>query len=100
MPEPKDTTINEAYKGFSNIKCPFFPCHKNVKREFNCLFCCCPLYWIECPGPYKLYLDRRKKYRKDCTDCKLPHDGFDASWNFIQKWLEDPKPWVAPEYNS
>ncbi|MEO0035287.1 MAG: hypothetical protein RLZZ501_1310, partial [Pseudomonadota bacterium] len=31
--EPKDTTQNEAYKGFTNLNCPFYPCHQGVKRE-------------------------------------------------------------------
>lgn len=49
--EPKDTTTNEAFKGFTNDKCPFLPCHKGVKRAFNCLFCYCPLIAYDCPGP-------------------------------------------------
>ena len=91
--EPKDTTMNEAFKGFTNDKCPFLPCHKGVKRAFNCLFCYCPLIGYDCPGPYQTYTDRNGLVRKDCSACTLPHDGHEQSWNFIQKWLEYPQPW-------
>ncbi|ABN78653.1 cysteine-rich small domain-containing protein [Cereibacter sphaeroides] len=91
--EPKDTTLNEAFKGFTNRDCPFLPCHPGVKRGFNCLFCYCPLIAYECPGPYQTYTDRNGLVRKDCSGCTLPHDGYLQSWNFIQKWLEYPQPW-------
>lgn len=91
--EPKDTTTNIAFKGFTNHDCPFMPCHKGVKREFSCLFCYCTLIAYECPGPYEVFTDKHGNVRKDCTNCKLPHDGWEASWNFIQKWLENPKIW-------
>ena len=97
MPEPKDITTNEAYKGFTNWNCPFLPCHKGVKREFSCLLCYCPLIAYECPGPYKVFTDKHGNKRKDCSNCTLPHDGYHASWNFIQKWLENPKIWGGHE---
>jgi hypothetical protein len=31
--------------------------------------------------------------RKDCSACTLPHDGYQASWAFIQKWLAKPVVW-------
>jgi Zn-finger protein len=91
--EPKDTTTNEAFKGFTNEACPFLPCHPGVEREFNCLFCYCPLSAYQCPGPYKTFADRNGLTRKDCSDCTLPHNGYRRSWNFIQRWLERPVPW-------
>lgn len=97
MPEPKDLVLTYKFKGYSNIKCEFFPCHKGIKQEFSCLFCYCPLINYECPGPYKLYKDRRGNNRKDCSDCKLPHDGYEKSWSFIQKWLENPITWDKTE---
>ena len=93
--QPKDTTTNEAYKGFTNYDCPFYPCH-SVKRDFNCLFCYCPLVAYECPGPYRV-LDYNNVIRKDCMDCTLPHDGYHASWNFIQLWLKRPIIWTGHE---
>ena len=91
--QPKDLTKNESFKGFTNESCPFYPCHTNIKREFNCLFCYCPLVFLECPGHYKVFTDKNGLKRKDCKDCNLPHDGYRASWNFIQKWLEEPVVW-------
>ena len=88
--EPKDTVSTTNFKGYSNTKCEFFPCHKPHK-EFNCLFCYCPLVYLECPGPYVLFKDKNGLTRKDCSACTLPHHGYDESWRFIQKWLEKPK---------
>ena len=31
--EPKDSTNNEAFKGFTNSACPFYPCHPGVEHE-------------------------------------------------------------------
>ena len=42
--EPKDTVSTTNFKGYSNTKCEFFPCHK-PHAEFNCLFCYCPLVY-------------------------------------------------------
>lgn len=76
------------FKSFQNNDCEFFPCHKDVGDEFNCLFCYCPLINIHCPGPYKLFVDKYGNERKDCSDCSLNHKGFAKSWNFIQHQLE------------
>jgi Zn-finger protein len=91
--QPKDATSNPGFKGFTNSECPFLPCHPGVKREFNCLFCYCPLIAYECPGPYRVFTDANGVTRKDCSACTLPHDGYEASWSFIQKWLERPVVW-------
>lgn len=66
------------YKIFTNRSCEFFPCHSEIdKKEFNCLFCWCPLYCLgeECGGNYR-YLDSGVK---DCSMCKVPHkkDNYD-----------------------
>lgn len=91
--QPKDITTNEGFKGFTNTTCPFLPCHKGVHREFNCLFCYCPLIAYECPGPYQVFTSANGVRRKDCSACTLPHDGYHQSWNFIQRWLEYPVVW-------
>ena len=94
MTEPKDKVQTIYFKGFTNTNCEFFPCHKNTTNEFNCLFCYCPLVFLECPGPYEIFKDKNGLTRKDCTNCNLPHNGYKQSWNFIQLWLEKPKPWL------
>ena len=63
------------YKFFQNNNCECFPCHKidNIK-EFNCIMCFCPLYYIEnCGGDYKIL----KNGIKDCTKCLLPHYNYE-----------------------
>ena len=83
------------FQGFTNSECEFYPCHKDVKRNFNCLFCYCPLLSKECPGPYKVFVDKYGNTRKDCSDCTLPHDGIKQSWEFIQRWVS-----VAPDWDG
>ena len=60
------------YQFFSNRKCEFFPCHKiEDDKEFNCLFCYCPLYMLQdkCGGDFS-YANEIK----DCSNCLKPHD--------------------------
>lgn len=82
-----------CYKGLSNKTCEYYPCHENVKREFNCLFCYCPLYRLKCPGMYKVITDNNGQKCKDCSNCTMPHNGYEGSWHFIQSWLKEPKVW-------
>lgn len=93
MTQPKDTVQSIYFKGYTNQACEFIPCHKGVRGEFNCLFCYCPLAYLECVGPYKVFTDKHGQRRKDCSSCKLPHDGYEKSWNFIQHALEHPVSW-------
>lgn len=99
MPEPKDTIKTEKYKGFTNSECEFYPCHDTSKfkhkDEFNCIFCYCPLVWLECPGPYTVIEDADGQKRKDCSLCTLPHDGYKQSWHImnLSKWQKKPTPW-------
>ena len=62
----------ESHRFFSRKDCEYFPCHKNAGAgDFNCLFCFCPLYYIdECGGKYKY----TKSGVKDCSQCLIPHD--------------------------
>jgi Zn-finger protein len=93
--EPKNAVTTEFYKGFTNFKCEFFPCHKNILplEKYNCLFCYCPLAFLKCPGPYKIFTSNNGIIRKDCSECTLPHKGIKKSWNFIQHWLKTPINW-------
>lgn len=62
--------MDHSHKYFRNSDCQYFPCHK-VKDDafFNCLFCFCPLYWLEDCGGNPSYT----KGIKDCTGCTVPH---------------------------
>ena len=56
---------------FCNDKCEYFPCHKGVEGDFNCLFCYCPLYALgsKCGGNFSFTANGIK----DCSACALPH---------------------------
>lgn len=70
-----------SYKFFQNKDCQYFPCHKTGK--INCLFCYCPLYWLDCKGNFKI-LDNGVK---DCSECEIPHsdNGYEYIVNFIKE---------------
>ncbi|PJI09607.1 MULTISPECIES: cysteine-rich small domain-containing protein [Clostridium] len=76
--------MSENYKFFQHKNCEYFPCHK-VKNEenFNCLFCYCPLYFLEnCGGNNKDFHGI-----KDCSNCLIPHSpkGYDHIVNKIKE---------------
>ena len=57
---------------FTNRECEYFPCHEGVgERDFNCLFCFCPLYCKgrSCGGDF-VYTPGGVK---DCSSCAFPH---------------------------
>ena len=61
-----------SYKFFENTSCEYFPCHKYPHKNFNCLFCYCPLTpFKDCGGNYK-WIDEERGL-KDCSQCILPH---------------------------
>jgi len=65
-----DETLHDQF--FQNKKCRYFPCHEGVDpKEFNCLFCYCPLYVLgkNCGGNCQY----NEKGNKDCTACSFPH---------------------------
>lgn len=65
--------MNNSYRFFQNSECEYFPCHETAEgyKDFNCLFCFCPLYALDtCPGTPKY----KEGQAKDCTGCVLPHN--------------------------
>lgn len=76
--------MENSYKFFRNIDCQFFPCHQiEDKKEFNCLFCYCPLFLIEdCGGNYHL-----KGRIKDCSKCTVPHKP--SGYAYVNQVLKD-----------
>lgn len=65
--------MENSYKYFKNKGCKYFPCHKGLSDDFNCLFCYCPMYSMpNCPGS-KTYIEKNGKKIKVCTDCTFPH---------------------------
>jgi Zn-finger protein len=80
----------ETYQGFTHYECEFYPCHSGIKEEFNCLFCYCPLYNLECPGNFKWVISSTEGLIKDCSSCIISHDGYKESYDIIQLWLAHP----------
>ncbi len=64
-------------KYFENRECEFYPCH-NMENQ-NCLFCFCPLYFLDCGGNFVMIEFEDGREVKDCSECKIPHrcDGYD-----------------------
>ncbi|EPR31044.1 cysteine-rich small domain-containing protein [Alkalidesulfovibrio alkalitolerans DSM 16529] len=63
--------MKNSHRFFNNAECEYFPCHACERpEEFNCLFCFCPLYFLEdCGGSPRL----TPTGVKDCSGCALPH---------------------------
>lgn len=75
--------MKNSYRFFQNSECQFFPCHKDIDTDnFNCLFCYCPLYFIQNCGGKAIFLDNGTK---DCTHCNLPHENYDYVIQKIRK---------------
>ena len=65
--------MENCYKFFENRGCEYYPCHKGLK-DFNCLFCYCPMYKRQnCPGNPN-YKEINGKVVKLCDGCSFPHD--------------------------
>jgi len=64
--------MENNHRFFRNPDCKHFPCHEAVDdRDFNCLFCFCPLYTLgdRCGGRFTF----SKNGKKSCVECHLPH---------------------------
>lgn len=76
--------MENSYRFYCNKACSYFPCHKvENEEEFNCMFCYCPLYFLEeCGGNYTINTGM-----KDCTNCIIPHrpNGYDYINKKIKK---------------
>ncbi len=66
-----------SYRYFENKDCEYYPCHKT--KKLNCLFCFCPLYFLDCEGNFKMIEAEDGSIIKDCSNCTIPHcrDGYD-----------------------
>lgn len=74
----------DNFKFFQNKECEYFPCHKiKEEKNFNCLFCYCPLYLTNgyCGGNFTY----TKNGIKDCSNCILPHKK--ENYDYINKKL-------------
>ena len=78
--------MENSHRFFENKDCRYFPCHKGLK-DFNCLFCYCPMYFKEkCLGKPE-YKEVRGKVIKVCTNCCFPHvpEHYDDIMTFLKE---------------
>lgn len=79
-----------SYRFFRNTECKYFPCHKtSFPERFNCLFCFCPLYFMDdCGGRFT----RLESGHKDCSHCMLPHtpEGYDYVLKKLRNCFQRP----------
>lgn len=78
-----------SYRFFQNKECEYFPCHKcSDEKDFNCLFCYCPLYALgnQCGGAFTY----TKQGIKDCSKCLKPHlkDNYEHMMEKMPELLE------------
>ncbi|WP_049946044.1 ATP-binding cassette domain-containing protein [Butyrivibrio sp. WCD2001] len=67
--EDEDNTVRHS-SYFINKECEYYPCHDLDEKDFNCMFCYCPLYDMEDCGGEFTYTD---KGAKNCKNCTFPH---------------------------
>ena len=84
------------YRFFTNRECEFYPCHKTDR--INCLFCYCPLYYLDCGGHFKL----TEQGLKDCSECLIPHQegGYDYIVRKLMEAAESEKARHAAQTSS
>ncbi len=72
-------------KYFENRDCEFYPCH-GLKNQ-NCLFCFCPLYFLDCGGNFVMIECDDGRKVKDCSSCTIPHicDGYGYVLNKLKE---------------
>ncbi|MCK5718320.1 MAG: hypothetical protein KAH84_00065 [Thiomargarita sp.] len=77
---------------FENRACKYYPCHTNIKH-INCLFCYCPLYFLDCPGNYTMLklnnnptILEKSAAIKDCSQCTVVHNP-KTGWKTVQKYI-------------
>lgn len=78
--------MEQHFKYFQNTECEYFPCHNTQNlREFNCLFCYCPLYALgdKCGGDFGMIVGGIK----DCSRCLIPHQK-DSLDYIMSKWSD------------
>ena len=80
--------MENSYRFYNNKDCMYLPCHKTKNvDEFNCMFCYCPLYFLDdCGGNYQ-----NKHGIKDCSNCLIPHTpkGYDYINEKIMKYNDE-----------
>ncbi|MBI4805368.1 MAG: metal-binding protein [Desulfovibrio sp.] len=83
----QQSACQASHSFFQNRSCRYFPCHSGADTtHFNCLFCYCPLYFLEdCGGDFEMLGGI-----KDCSKCLKPHafDGYERTVGRLKEELE------------
>ncbi len=74
-----------SYRYFENRDCEYYPCH--ALDKMNCLFCFCPLYFLEdCGGHFTMIAGASKEAIKDCSHCLIPHK--EGGYDYVMEKLK------------
>ena len=87
--------MENSNRFFANKACKYYPCHPELGDELNCLFCYCPMYFLEDCGGDPSYT---KKGIKDCSACLRIHEP--DSWTFVQRRLLQEIKRIEEEHTS
>lgn len=83
--------MKHSERYFCNKDCKYYPCHSGMEgKDFNCLFCFCPLYARNhCPGtPQYIKLESGNAI-KDCSACTYVHQP--ENYDTIIQFLSHPE---------
>jgi Zn-finger protein len=83
----QQSACQSSHAFFQNRACRYFPCHQGAEPDtFNCLFCYCPLYFLDdCGGDFRM-----TRGIKDCSACLKPHQpgGYDRTVGRLKTELD------------
>lgn len=80
----KEEAMPNSSSFFENRACKYYPCHKNIDK-MNCMFCYCPMYFLDkCLGKPE-YIEKDGKSIKVCTNCTFSHQP--ENYGTIMKYL-------------
>jgi len=83
----EQSACQASHAFFRNRACKYFPCHGEADPDtFNCLFCYCPLYFLDnCGGDFRML-----RGVKDCSACLKPHQpgGYERTLERLKAELE------------
>ena len=82
--------MKQSYRYFENDSCEYYPCHKGLS-QLNCLFCYCPMYFLDTCLGNPMYMEMDGQKIKDCCQCDFPHnpEHYDQIMDYLKKQIEN-----------